>query len=92
MPVNVEVAEELGDLSYLYTRTRAGKELVVQRQGSRERLDGRSVSLSASPDHIMVFGSDGKGCDRREEAPFDAVADRPLNGVFPTNGRSERCD
>lgn len=60
LPVNVEVAEELGDLSYLYTRTRAGKELVVQRQGSRERLDGRSVSLSASPDHIMVFGSDGK--------------------------------
>ncbi|MCZ7455500.1 ABC transporter ATP-binding protein [Rhizobium rhizogenes] len=60
LPVIVEVAEELGDLSYLYTRTRAGKELIVQRQGSREQLDGRSVSLSASPDRILVFDSDGK--------------------------------
>ncbi|KAA3498331.1 ABC transporter ATP-binding protein [Rhizobium rhizogenes] len=60
LPVIVEVAEELGDLSYLYTRTGAGKELVVQRQGSREQLDGRSVSLSASPDRILVFDSDGK--------------------------------
>ncbi|NTE56346.1 ABC transporter ATP-binding protein [Agrobacterium tumefaciens] len=60
LPVIVEVAEELGDLSYLYTRTGAGKELIVQRQGSREQLDGRSVSLNASPDRILVFDSDGK--------------------------------
>ena len=60
MPVNVEVAEELGDVSYLYTRTPSGKEIIVQRQGSRETLDGRSVLLSASADHILVFDSDGK--------------------------------
>jgi len=60
LPVNVEVAEELGDVSYLYTRATSGKEIIVQRQGSRESLDGRSVLLSASPDHIMVFDSDGK--------------------------------
>jgi len=60
LPVNVEVAEELGDVSYLYTRAPSGKEIIVQRQGSRESLDGRSVSLSASPDYIMVFDGDGK--------------------------------
>ncbi|MCZ4071580.1 ABC transporter ATP-binding protein [Agrobacterium sp. LMR679] len=60
LPVVVEVAEELGDLSYLYTRTGAGKEIIVQRQGTRERLDGRSVSLTASPDHVLVFDDDGR--------------------------------
>ncbi|MBA4775451.1 MAG: sn-glycerol-3-phosphate ABC transporter ATP-binding protein UgpC [Rhizobiales bacterium] len=60
LPVNIEVAEELGDVSYLYTRAPSGKEIIVQRQGSRESLDGRSVSLSASPEHILVFDSDGK--------------------------------
>ena len=60
LPVVVEVAEELGDLSYLYTRTGAGKEIIVQRQGTRERLDGRSVSLIASPDHVLVFDDDGR--------------------------------
>ncbi|MDH0871279.1 ABC transporter ATP-binding protein [Agrobacterium pusense] len=60
LPVVVEVAEELGDVSYLYTRTGAGREIIVQRQGSRESLDGRPVSLTAAPDHIMVFDSDGR--------------------------------
>ncbi|KAJ33774.1 sugar ABC transporter ATP-binding protein, partial [Agrobacterium tumefaciens] len=60
LPVVVEVAEELGNVSYLYTRTGAGREIIVQRQGSRESLDGRPVSLTAAPDHIMVFDSDGR--------------------------------
>ncbi|MGI8399373.1 ABC transporter ATP-binding protein [Agrobacterium deltaense] len=60
LPVVVEVAEELGDLSYLYTRTGSGKEIIVQRQGTRERLDGRSVSLIASPDHVLVFDDNGR--------------------------------
>ncbi|CVI61376.1 ABC transporter ATP-binding protein [Agrobacterium leguminum] len=60
LPVVVEVAEELGDLSYLYTRTGSGKEIIVQRQGTRERLDGRPVSLTASPDHVLVFDNDGR--------------------------------
>jgi len=59
LPVTVEVAEELGDLSYLYTRTRPGKEVIVQRQGSRESLDGKAVSLFADARHIMVFDSEG---------------------------------
>ncbi len=60
LPVIVEVAEELGDVSYLYTRTASGRELIVQRQGSRERLDGRAVAVSAVPQNVLVFDKEGK--------------------------------
>ncbi|WP_416799086.1 ABC transporter ATP-binding protein [Ciceribacter azotifigens] len=60
LPVTVEVAEELGDVSYLYTRTASGRELIVQRQGSRERLDGRAVAVSAAPRNVLVFDEEGK--------------------------------
>ncbi|TRL42693.1 ABC transporter ATP-binding protein [Rhizobium straminoryzae] len=60
LPVQVEVAEELGDVSYLYARTASGREIVVQRQGSRDRLDGQTVQLSAEPRHVLVFDGEGR--------------------------------
>ncbi|MBP2548975.1 lactose/L-arabinose transport system ATP-binding protein [Neorhizobium galegae] len=60
LPVTIDVAEELGDVSYLYARTANGQELVVQRQGSRERLDGTTVFLSADPKHVLVFNGEGR--------------------------------
>ncbi|MBT9371715.1 ABC transporter ATP-binding protein [Rhizobium sp. CSW-27] len=59
LPVQVEVAEELGDVSYLYARTATGREIVVQRQGSRDRLDGQTVQLSATPRNVLVFDAGG---------------------------------
>ncbi|TWD46035.1 carbohydrate ABC transporter ATP-binding protein (CUT1 family) [Agrobacterium vitis] len=58
--VNVEVAEELGDVSYLYARTVGGREVIVQRQGSRQRLDGTTVCLTADASKILVFDSKGQ--------------------------------
>ncbi|OLP46930.1 ABC transporter ATP-binding protein [Rhizobium oryziradicis] len=58
--VNVEVAEELGDVSYLYARTVGGREVIVQRQGSRQRLDGTTVCLTADANKILVFDSKGE--------------------------------
>ncbi|MFD1747367.1 ABC transporter ATP-binding protein [Rhizobium helianthi] len=60
VPVTVEVAEELGDVSYLYTRTSGGREIIVQRKGSRERLDGSTICLSAPPHHVLVFDGEGE--------------------------------
>jgi lactose/L-arabinose transport system ATP-binding protein len=57
---NVEVAEELGDISYLYARTVGGREVIVQRQGSRQRLDGTMVHLTADARNILVFDSKGQ--------------------------------
>jgi lactose/L-arabinose transport system ATP-binding protein len=58
--VNVEVAEELGDVSYLYARTVGGREVIVQRQGARQRLDGTMVHLTADARNILVFDSKGQ--------------------------------
>jgi len=60
MEVKVEVAEELGDISYLYARTTGGREVIVQRQGSRQRLDGSVVRLQADAKHVLVFANDGR--------------------------------
>jgi lactose/L-arabinose transport system ATP-binding protein len=58
--VKIEVAEELGDVSYLYARTVGGREVIVQRQGSRQRLDGTMVRLTAEPSNILVFDNKGQ--------------------------------
>lgn len=60
MKVKVEVAEELGDMSYLYARTEGGREVIVQRQGSRQRLDGSVIHLTADARHVLVFANDGR--------------------------------
>ncbi|MSU90793.1 sn-glycerol-3-phosphate ABC transporter ATP-binding protein UgpC [Rhodobacteraceae bacterium 2CG4] len=60
MPVRVEVAEELGDVSYLYTRMADGTEIIVERHGSRDRLDGETVSIATDPRHVLVFDRQGQ--------------------------------
>ncbi|MFN3662582.1 ABC transporter ATP-binding protein [Yoonia sp.] len=60
MPVRVEVSEELGDVSYLYTRLADQTEIVVERVGSRDRLDGQSVGLWADPKNVLVFDMNGQ--------------------------------
>lgn len=60
MQVKVEVAEELGDMSYLYARTEGGREVIVQRQGSRQRLDGSVIHLTAEARHVLVFDKAGR--------------------------------
>lgn len=60
MPVRVEVSEELGDVSYLHTRLADETEIVVERKGSRDRLDGRTIGIGADPRHILVFDKEGQ--------------------------------
>lgn len=59
LQVTVEVAEELGDVSYLYTRMADKREVIVERHGSRERLDGKVIALSAAPENVLLFDKTG---------------------------------
>lgn len=60
MPVRVEVAEELGDVSYLYSRIADGTEIIVERHGSRDRLDGKNVGVTADPANVLAFDEKGQ--------------------------------
>lgn len=57
--VIVEVAEELGGTSFLYTRSTDQTEIIVERRDSRERLDGKTVGLRADPKRVLVFDEQG---------------------------------
>ena len=60
LPAAVEMTEDLGDVSYAHVRLPDGRNLVVERRGSRETLEGRTVSLSADPGHVLVFDEEGR--------------------------------
>lgn len=57
--VQVEVSEELGGTSYLYTRSADETEIVVERRDSREKLDGKKIGLRADPKRVLVFDEQG---------------------------------
>lgn len=59
--VTVEMAEELGGVSYLHTRTGDGTEVVVERRGGmRENLNDQTVGLRADPKDVLVFDKEGQ--------------------------------
>ncbi|WP_157014349.1 ABC transporter ATP-binding protein [Mesorhizobium xinjiangense] len=60
IPVQVEMVEDLGGVSYLHTRTQDGTEIVVERRGTRDNLDGASIHLGARPEHVLVFDRGGQ--------------------------------
>ncbi len=59
VPVTVDVAEELGSNSYLHTRAASGADLIFERRGNRDRLEGQKVHLTAQSDRVFVFLPDG---------------------------------
>ncbi|QDY70888.1 ABC transporter ATP-binding protein [Qingshengfaniella alkalisoli] len=56
----IEMAEELGDVSYLHATMPGDLELVMERRGNRERLDGKTVGISADPKDVLVFDPEGQ--------------------------------
>ncbi|WP_417743837.1 ABC transporter ATP-binding protein [Salipiger sp.] len=55
LPVTVDVAEELGGSSYLHTRSASGADIVFERRGSRDRLEGQRLKIGAEPDKVFAF-------------------------------------
>lgn len=60
LPAEIEVAEELGDVAFLYARLPDGHELIVKKDGSREQLTGQKVGFMADPNHVLVFDEEGQ--------------------------------
>ncbi|TQS71770.1 ABC transporter ATP-binding protein [Rhodobacteraceae bacterium] len=59
LPVKVEMAEELGGNSYIHARAASGQDLVFERHGARDRLEGQSLHLNAPADKVFAFTPDG---------------------------------
>jgi lactose/L-arabinose transport system ATP-binding protein len=55
----IEMAEDLGGVSYLHTRLKDGREIVVERRGRREAGSGETIHLSCDPENLMLFAKDG---------------------------------
>ena len=60
LPIVVEMVEELGGNSYLYGRLPNGAELVVERRGARENIEGQTVHAAADPKDVLVFSREGE--------------------------------
>ena len=60
MNVTVDVSEELGGVTYLHTRMSDGVEIVVERRGERDQLNGATVAISAAPQNVLLFDKDGQ--------------------------------
>jgi lactose/L-arabinose transport system ATP-binding protein len=55
----VEMAEDLGGVSYLHTRLVDGTEVVVEQRGKRESLNGKVLNFGCNPQDVLVFSEDG---------------------------------
>ncbi|MDF0599618.1 ABC transporter ATP-binding protein [Psychromarinibacter sp. C21-152] len=56
----VDMVEQLGGVSYLHVKLEDGSNVVVERHGLREALEGHTVGLTAEPDDILVFDPEGR--------------------------------
>ena len=55
IPVTVEMAEDLGGVSYLHTHMPDGREIVVEWRGSRHAGGGEAIKLTCTPEQVLVF-------------------------------------
>ncbi|MGR6468472.1 ABC transporter ATP-binding protein [Rhizobium sp. PAMB 3182] len=55
----IEMAEDLGGVSYLHTRLQDGREIVVERRGRRDASGGETIHLTCKPENLMLFSRDG---------------------------------
>ena len=59
LPVTVEVAEELGGNSYVHARSASAADLVFERRGTRDSLEGQKLNIGVAADKVMAFSPDG---------------------------------
>ncbi|MGZ3218005.1 ABC transporter ATP-binding protein [Paracoccus sp. T5] len=59
LPVTVEVAEELGGSSFVHSRSASGADIVFERRGSRDSLEGHRIRLGARADKVFAFLPEG---------------------------------
>jgi lactose/L-arabinose transport system ATP-binding protein len=60
LPLTVEMAEDLGGVSYLHARTATGQEIVLEQRGGRGSYEGRRISATVPADRALVFDAAGE--------------------------------
>jgi len=60
IPVVVEMAEELGGNAFIHSRLPSGADIVFERRGMRDRLEGQRIHLVADPSHVLCFAAGGE--------------------------------
>ncbi len=59
IPATVEMAEELGGSAFVHSRLPSGADIVFERRGMRDRLEGQRIRLHADPAHVHCFAPEG---------------------------------
>lgn len=59
IPVLVEMAEELGGNAFIHSRLASGADVVFERRGLRDRLEGQRIHLAVDPAHVLCFTAEG---------------------------------
>ncbi len=54
------VIEHLGSTSYVYANTKAGEQLIIEREEQRSELGGGRLTVSIPPRRAYVFDAAGK--------------------------------
>ncbi|OWW04629.1 sugar ABC transporter ATP-binding protein [Rhizobium sp. R72] len=60
LTVTIDVAEHLGNTSYIYATTAGGEPLIIERPESRAAGNRDTLSVGLSVSHIFLFDSHGK--------------------------------
>ncbi len=57
-----EVAERLGEITYVHTRTADDEEIIVERRGDRSIRDGDRLQIFVPREKALLFDGDGHRC------------------------------
>jgi lactose/L-arabinose transport system ATP-binding protein len=60
LPLEVDMEEDLGGVSYLHARSRSGGQFVLERRGNRENFEGREITVTIPPDRALIFDESGE--------------------------------
>ena len=56
----VEMAEDLGVVSFVHVKLPDNRSLVVERRGSRENIEGQTVGLTVDPVNVLIFDEEDR--------------------------------
>ena len=59
MTVTVDVAEHLGNTSYIYANVAGGEQLIIEREESRNELKTDTLTIAIKSSHALLFDSAG---------------------------------
>lgn len=59
LTIKVDVAEHLGNTSYIYANVAGGEQLIIEREESRNENIRDTLTIAIKSSHALLFDSDG---------------------------------